>query len=79
MTPLRIPALTVLIGTPAPPPPLPPAESEQRFHIAFAQLVRALATQSHPLLLFLDNLQWADVSTLRLARSTRLTAAPTLG
>jgi diguanylate cyclase (GGDEF)-like protein len=61
-----IPALATLIGTPAPPPPLPPAESEQRFHIAFAQLVRALATPNHPLLLFLDDLQWADVSTLRL-------------
>jgi diguanylate cyclase (GGDEF)-like protein len=64
-----IPALLALIGTPAPPPPLPPAESEQRLHIAFAQLMRALATQSHPLLLFLDDLQWADVSTLRLLES----------
>lgn len=61
-----LPALEVLIGTPPPLPSLPPAESEQRFHIAFAQFVMALAARSHPLLLFLDDLQWADSSTLRL-------------
>jgi diguanylate cyclase (GGDEF)-like protein len=61
-----IPELTILMGAPPPPPPLPPAESEQRFHIAFSQFVLALAARSHPLLLFLDDLQWADVSSLRL-------------
>lgn len=61
-----IPDLGMLLGTPPPLAPLPPAESEQRFHIAFAQFVVALAARSHPLLLFLDDLQWADVSTLRL-------------
>jgi diguanylate cyclase (GGDEF)-like protein len=61
-----IPELTMLLGSAPPLPALPPAESEQRFHIAFSQLVVALAARSHPLLLFLDDLQWADVSTLRL-------------
>ncbi len=61
-----IPELSLLIGAPPPLTPLPPAENEQRFHIAFAQFVMALAARSHPLLLFLDDLQWADVSTLRL-------------
>ena len=61
-----IPELMLLIGTPPPLTPLPPAEAEQRFHIAFAQFVTALAARSHPLLVFLDDLQWADVSTLRL-------------
>ncbi len=61
-----IPELSLLVGTALPLPALPPAESEQRFHIAFSQLVVALAARSHPLLLFLDDLQWADVSTLRL-------------
>lgn len=61
-----VPELALLLGSVPPLPPLPPAESEQRFHIAFAQFVMALASRSHPLLLFLDDLQWADVSTLRL-------------
>jgi len=61
-----IPELAILLGTAPPLPQLPPAESEQRFHIAFSQFVLALAARSHPLLLFLDDLQWADVSTLRL-------------
>ncbi len=61
-----VPELTLLIGTPPPLTPLPPAEAEQRFHIAFAQFVMALAARSHPLLVFLDDLQWADVATLRL-------------
>ncbi len=61
-----VPELSQLVGKPLPLPPLPAAESEQRFHIAFAQFVLALSPRSHPLLLFLDDLQWADVPTLRL-------------
>jgi diguanylate cyclase (GGDEF)-like protein len=61
-----LPNLTDLMGEPPPLPSLPPAEKENRFHIAFAQFVNALATRGHPLLLFLDDLQWADASTLRL-------------
>lgn len=61
-----IPELAMLLGSPPPLPTLPPGETEQRFHIAFSQLVVALAARSHPLLVFLDDLQWADVSTLRL-------------
>nr|WP_225444716.1 diguanylate cyclase [Pseudomarimonas arenosa] len=61
-----IPALGGLLGNLPVLPEMPPAESEQRFHIGFAQFVTALAAPNHPLLLFLDDLQWADISTLRL-------------
>lgn len=61
-----IPELALLIGSPPSLPSLPAAESEQRFHIAFAQFVRALSAPNHPLLVFLDDLQWADTQTLRL-------------
>lgn len=64
-----IPELGMLVGKLPPLPTLPPAENEQRFHIAFSQFVLALAARSHPLLLFLDDLQWADVPTLRLIES----------
>ena len=61
-----IPNLTLIMGAPAALPPLPAAEKENRFHIAFAHFVKALASSSHPLLLFLDDLQWADAPTLKL-------------
>lgn len=61
-----IPDLTLLIGKPPALPPLPPAENENRFHIAFSQFVDALSTSAHPLALFLDDLQWADPPTLKL-------------
>ncbi|MBN8506259.1 MAG: diguanylate cyclase, partial [Burkholderiales bacterium] len=47
-------------------PALPASDAEARLHRAFARLVRALATSEHPLLLFLDDLQWADAPSLRL-------------
>jgi diguanylate cyclase (GGDEF)-like protein len=61
-----LPDLRELIGEPPRLPPLPAAEKENRFHIAFSQFVNALASTSHPLMLFLDDLQWADAPTLRL-------------
>ena len=63
-----IPNLVLLIGEPVALAPLPAAEKENHFHIAFAQFVKALASKSHPLLLFLDDLQWADAATLKLVQ-----------
>ncbi|MBL8111943.1 MAG: serine/threonine-protein kinase PknK, partial [Acidobacteria bacterium] len=61
-----LPNLIALTGEPPPLPSLPAAEEENRFHIAFARFVRALASPVHPIVLFLDDLQWADQPTLRL-------------
>ena len=61
-----IPGLALIIGAPAPLPVLPAAENENRFHIAFSQFVKALSSRVHPLVVFLDDLQWADASTLKL-------------
>lgn len=60
-----LPNLGLLIDRMPPLPAVPAAEYEQRFHIAFLQFVKALAASTHPLLLFVDDLQWADGSTLR--------------
>jgi predicted ATPase/signal transduction histidine kinase len=45
------------------------AQSQARFHETFRRFVRAIAQADHPLVLFLDDLQWADGATLELLRS----------
>jgi predicted ATPase/signal transduction histidine kinase/ActR/RegA family two-component response regulator len=63
-----IPDLTFLIGPQPPVARLGPAETEQRFNIVFQRFLDVLCSEEHPLFLFLDDLQWADTATLRLAK-----------
>lgn len=61
-----IPELTLVIG---PSPSLPvvgPTESQNRFSLAFQKFLRVFTKAEHPLLIFLDDLQWADAATLKL-------------
>jgi predicted ATPase/class 3 adenylate cyclase/tRNA A-37 threonylcarbamoyl transferase component Bud32 len=48
------------------PSALPPSESETRLSVAARRLVRCFTSPDAPLVLFLDDLQWADGATLRL-------------
>ncbi len=59
-----IPSLFPLLGPGLPVPELPPVEAQARFAQVFRQFVGALAAPEHPLVLFLDDLQWADGATL---------------
>ncbi len=61
-----IPELAAVIGRQPEVPPLPPAEARNRFNFTFVRFVRALAAQEHPFVLFLDDLQWADLPSLKL-------------
>lgn len=60
-----VPSLSPLLGRTAPLPPLPPAEAEARVHQAISALLRSVASDKEPLVLLLDDLQWADASSLR--------------
>jgi len=73
-----VPSLELLIGPQPPLAPLSPAEARNRFNAAFHAFVRALAGPAHPLVLVLDDVQWADGSSLNLLESL-LTGADTQG
>ncbi len=60
-----IPELDLLLGPQPAPPPLPPAESQNRFNYALENFLGALARPEHPLVVFLDDLQWADAASLQ--------------
>ncbi len=61
-----IPELELIIGNQPVLPPLPPMEEQNRFSRIFIQMLRVLATPQRPLVLFLDDLHWADLASLHL-------------
>ena len=61
-----IPDLELLIGPQPAVPELPPVEANNRFQLSFKNFVRTFATEQHPLVVFLDDLQWADIPSLQL-------------
>lgn len=61
-----IPELEWLIGPQSPLDELPPKEAENRFLLVFRNFVKAFARKGRPLVLFLDDLQWADPASLKL-------------
>ena len=61
-----VPQIELLLGRQPPPPQLGPSEARNRFRLAVQQFVGALAWEQHPLVIFLDDLQWADSATLDL-------------
>ncbi len=61
-----IPELAHLLGEHPPVVELPSTEAQTRFIRTFETFIRVFADAEHPLVVFLDDLQWADPSTLRL-------------
>jgi predicted ATPase/class 3 adenylate cyclase len=61
-----VPDIERIIGPQAPVAELPPTEALNRFRLVFANLLRAAAQREHPLVIFLDDLQWSDGPTLEL-------------
>ncbi|TVX96062.1 AAA family ATPase [Cohnella terricola] len=61
-----IPEVGLLIGDIPAVWELPPDEAKKRFVYAFRKFVQTLASKEHPLVLFIDDLQWADSSSLQL-------------
>ena len=61
-----IPEVEVIIGPQPAVAELGPTESQNRFNSQFREFVRTFAAKDHPLIIFLDDLQWADGPSLQL-------------
>ncbi|MFW6020482.1 MAG: diguanylate cyclase domain-containing protein [Guyparkeria sp.] len=58
-----VPELELIVGPQPPVADLPPAEARNRRRIVLAAFLRVFAGSGHPLVLFLDDLQWSDGPT----------------
>ncbi|EWY39561.1 histidine kinase [Skermanella stibiiresistens SB22] len=63
-----IPELERIIGAQPPVQSLPPHDTQVRFQQVFRRFLGVFARPEHPLVLFLDDLQWLDAATLDLIR-----------
>ena len=60
-----IPEIEQLLGSQPPLPELGPLESQNRFNLTFQNFIQVFCAPEHPLVIFLDDLQWADSATLK--------------
>ena len=61
-----IPELEYLIGKQSPALELSGNAAQNRFDLLLQKFVQIFANQKHPLVIFLDDLQWADTASLKL-------------
>jgi predicted ATPase/signal transduction histidine kinase/DNA-binding NarL/FixJ family response regulator/tRNA A-37 threonylcarbamoyl transferase component Bud32 len=61
-----IPNIELIIGKQPPIPELNGAESQNRFNLVFQSFMQVFCQPAHPLVIFLDDLQWVDSATLKL-------------
>ena len=63
-----IPAIEELTGKLPDIPLLKGIEAQNRFNYEFARFIKTIGDKEHPLVIFVDDLQWADASSLSLIK-----------
>nr|MDZ8003334.1 PAS domain S-box protein [Nostoc sp. DedSLP05]MDZ8100848.1 PAS domain S-box protein [Nostoc sp. DedSLP01] len=61
-----IPEVELIIGKQPPVPEVGATQAQNRFNLTFQRFVRVFCSKDHPLVIFLDDLQWIDAVTLKL-------------
>ncbi|MDZ7951121.1 AAA family ATPase [Nostoc sp. DedQUE09] len=61
-----IPEIELIIGKQPPVTEVGVTEAQNRFNRVFGKFIRVFCSESHPLVIFLDDLQWIDSATLKL-------------
>ena len=61
-----IPEIELIIGKQLPLTELAAEEAQVRFNLIFQKFMEICATKENPLVIFLDDLQWADIATIKL-------------
>jgi PAS domain S-box-containing protein len=63
-----IPELELIVGPQPTMPELGSEETQNRFNLTFQNFIRVFTQPEHPLVMFLDDLQWADIASLKLVK-----------
>jgi PAS domain S-box-containing protein len=61
-----IPELQLIIGAQPPVPEISSQNAQRRFQLVLQRFIRVFAKAEHPMVLFLDDLQWLDAATMDL-------------
>lgn len=61
-----IPEVELIVGKQLAVPALPSLEAKNRLNLVFQNFIQVFTKSEHPLVIFLDDLQWADAASLNL-------------